>query len=147
MESNKEVFFKMLSEVKPINLFSQKTTKKEALAFYAGIMKAFAKYSGHELQLSSEDNKRLSHILLKKGCITLDDYKELKAARPDYFSSGKNTMGDLIKEPNDLGFPISAAGNAIYSPEFTTNFCFGKDDWCDVWIKTYQKSLEENETF
>ena len=146
MNSNKEDFFKTLSEIKPIDLFDENTTKTEALAFYAEIMKSFAKYSGSELRLSYEEAQKMSQILVEKGCVRLENFKELLAKRPDYFSSGKVTMGDLIKEPKDIGFPLSAAGNAINNPDFTISYCFGKGEWCDEWYKNYKDSLEEIET-
>ena len=144
--SNKEEFFEILEAVEPIELLNPKTTKKEALKFYAGIMKAFAKFDGDELQFDESDYKKLREVLEEKGCITLDDYRQLERVHPEFFSSGKHRLVELISEPKDLGLPASAAANTINSPKFAIGFCFGKGNWCDEWLKCYEKSLHETKT-
>ena len=143
---NREDFWKMLAKLKPINLLSPETTKKEAFEFCANVMRIFAKYNLDELGFNHDDFVDICELLIDKGCISFINYSKLQEKHPEFFPSDKKYIDDPIKEPNDLSFPISAMANVIKNKEMAAGMCFGPNDWCDQWLKSYEKFIEENET-
>ena len=140
---SREDLFKRLENVPKINFAT--ASKKEALAFCAEVMDIFAK-TNDDVELNEGDNYVISYILRSHGCLK---YKEAVASRPEFIPS-KDTMGELINEGFDLGFPLTVFTNIVDVEDSTFDYArdmaWGKNNWCEDWVKSYHRALKNEET-
>ena len=134
-----------LTELKPCDLSSDKTSQAEALAFCQDLMTILLKCE--DLRFNDTQRKEMSDILKTLGATNTKGANEK-------FVSGEQSVGVLMGTKGSIGFPLSALDQLIDTS--ATTFDIGlaklteggmKYSWIGEWLKTQnkkEKTLDDN---
>ena len=134
-----------LTELKPCDLSSDKTSQAEALAFCQDLMTILLKCE--DLRFNDSQRKEMSDILKTLGATNTKGASEK-------FVSGEQSVGVLMGTKGSIGFPLSALDQLIDTS--ATTFDIGlaklteggmKYSWIGEWLKTQnkkEKTLDDN---
>ena len=129
-----------LTEIKPVDLTSDKTTEKEAMRFCKEVMTVILKCE--DLHFSDEDRALLQDTLKTLGCV------ETKDVSQKFLTLGsRTTIGTLSKLKNNIQLPLSCFDQLLSEDKDT--FEFGKSkmtdggekySWIGEWLQTQEKA-------
>ena len=129
-----------LTEIKPVDLTSDKTTEKEAMRFCKEVMTVILKCE--DLHFSDEDRALLQDTLKTLGCV------ETKDVSQKFLTLGSQaTIGTLLKSKNNIQLPLYCFDQLLSEDKDTFEFGMSKmtegrekNSWITKWLQTQEKA-------
>lgn len=131
-----------LTEIEPSNLKSEKTTKKDAVRFCKEVMTVILKCE--DLHFDNKQAKEFQDTLIALSCT---NYAQ---ANEKFKPSKQATIGRLLQQENDIGFPLNVFTNLMdcNSSDFNSNKAIVtevgiKNSWTGMWLANQERGKEK----
>ena len=129
-----------LTEIKPVDLTSDKTTEKEAMRFCKEVMTVILKCE--DLHFSDEDRALLQDTLKTLGCVKTKDVSQ------KFLTLGSQaTIRTLLKSENNIQLPLVCFNQLLSEDKDTFEFGMSKmtegrekNSWIAKWLQTQEKA-------